>query len=534
MEIRQLEYFVAVAAVFLVHTAGMGTSSPRRVRGRTLIETDPDQLIWILLARESSDREAQIGYQLDDMRAHVASVGGRIDREVPENDVSAFKRQRVRLPDGTFGYQVVRPEWERILTALRRGECNALIAADLDRAMRDPRTLEDLIDVVEYYGVHVVSLTGNINLTTDDGISAARGLVNQRNQESRNTSRRVTDGKRRAAMRGGKNGGPNRPFGWRKDRTHVSRREMMHIRRELPRIESGVTALTLANEWNKRGIPTVNGGPWRAMTIQNMYLRPRICGLVVYQGEILHGPDGKPVRGEWEPILTEDEYNMVVSKWGHKQEQAPSRLGAVGRGYRTRYLLSPFVRCGANGCGARMVGARRQNRRGELEEFYRCPSKGAGGCGKVARLAAPINEYIKALVIKEQQKIEFSTLDEVSPWPKAKELADLQDRINETMRRFEKGQISPERYWPSLERMEADEARLKRELRQFERKQQARTRVVTNLAQEWDKPDFTMEEKQAAIAKTLAAVIIMPAGKGTRFHPDQIVPVFRQENGNVA
>ena len=64
----------------------------------------------------------------------------------------------------------------------------------------------------------VATLTGNIDLTTDAGISAARGLVNQRNQESRNTSRRVIDGQRHAAMKGGNHGGRNCPFGWRKDR----------------------------------------------------------------------------------------------------------------------------------------------------------------------------------------------------------------------------------------------------------------------------------------------------------------------------
>ena len=74
-------------------------------------------------------------------------------------------------------------------------------------ATRDPRTLEDLIDAVELYGLYVASLTGNIDLTTDAGISAARGLVNQRNQESRNTSRRVIDGQWHAAMKGGNHGG---------------------------------------------------------------------------------------------------------------------------------------------------------------------------------------------------------------------------------------------------------------------------------------------------------------------------------------
>jgi len=223
----------------------MTTSAPRRAGGRTLISMDPGQLIWVLLARESTDRERQLDNQLADLRSHVARIGGRVDREIPENAVSAFKRQRVALPDGTYGYRVVRPEWEKILTALRRGECNALMVPDIDRAMRDPRTLEDLIDAVEYYGVYVASLTGNIDLTSDAGISAARSLVNQRNQESRNTSRRVIDGQRHAAMKGGNHGGRYRPFGWRKDRIRVNKREAAHIRREISRILAGVSTLTL-------------------------------------------------------------------------------------------------------------------------------------------------------------------------------------------------------------------------------------------------------------------------------------------------
>ncbi len=490
----------------------MATSTPRRAGGRTLINVDPDQLIWVLLARESTDRERQIDNQLTDLRAQVARIGGRIDREIPENAVSAFKRKRVALPDGTLGYRVVRPEWEKILTALRRGECNALMVPDIDRAMRDPRTLEDLIDAVELHGLHVASLTGNIDLTTDGGISAARSLVNQRNQESRNTSRRVIDGQRHAAMKGGPHGGPKRPFGWRKDRIRLNKREAGHIRRELPRILAGVSALTLAREWNERGIPTVTGAPWRGTRIRRMYLNPRICGLVVYQGAILFDPDGNKVRGKWEVVLTEDEYNDVVATWGSSPQPVPSRLGAKGRGHRTVYLLSPFLRC--DKCSARMIGSHRPNRRGEVEEYYRCPASGNGGCGGVTRVAEPVNTYIKALVIAEQQKIQFRKLEDLPRWPRTKELADLQKRINEQQQNFEAGNISAERHFPSLARMEAVEAGLKRERRQYEGRQQARRHAVANLAEKWDKQDFPMEQKQAAIAQTLTAVIIKPGGRG--------------------
>jgi site-specific DNA recombinase len=71
----------------------MSTSTPRRTGGRTLIDLDPGQLKWILLARESTNRERQLGHQLTDLRARVASIGGTIDREIPENAVSAFNQK---------------------------------------------------------------------------------------------------------------------------------------------------------------------------------------------------------------------------------------------------------------------------------------------------------------------------------------------------------------------------------------------------------------------------------------------------------
>ncbi|WP_410614036.1 recombinase family protein [Amycolatopsis sp. lyj-109] len=514
----------------------MGPSQPLRERGRTLIEHAPDQLVWILQARESrvvpgqdAPGEGQVDYQLSDLRKFVKTIGGRVDREVPEPNVSSFKRRRVLLPDGTYGYRVVRPDWESILTALRRGECNALASADIDRATRDPRILEDLIDAVELYGIYVVSMTGNIDLTTDEGIDSARRLVSQRNSESRNTSRRVTDGKRRAAQAGKLHGGPNRPFGWRKDRIAVNKREAKHILAAVPRIIAGLSPLTLAREWNDRKIPTVTGAEWRAATVRNMFTRPRMCGMVVYRGTVLKGEDSKPVRGRWQPILTDDQYAAVVRAWNPAREQEQSRVGGKGRGYRTLHLLSPFVRCGK--CNARMIGSsRRDQRSGNLVEIYRCPSKGQGGCASISRDAAPVDAYIRALVIAEQQKIQSRKLEKLPPWPKEQELKDLENRIQDSTLRYESGDYSAERYFPSLARMESTVANLKREQRKYTARQDARDAAIANLAEEWEKPSFSIELKQAAIAQTLVAVVITPAGKGVRFHPDQIKPIFRGDD----
>jgi site-specific DNA recombinase len=67
--------------------------------------------------------------------------------------------------------------------------------------------------------------------------------------------------------------------------------------------------------------------------------------------------------------------------------------------------------------------------------------------------------------------------------------------------------------------MEAAEADLKRQKRRYEGHQQTRNSVLADLVEEWEKPDFTMEQKQAATARILAAVIIKPAGMGQRFPP---------------
>src|SRR6266487_3537885 len=425
----------------------MSTPTPRRSGGRTHLETSPDLLVWALYGRESFDRKGnaeQVGNQLADMRPFVAAIGGRIGREYPENNVSAFKRVRVPLPDGTYGYRVVRPDWDDMMTALRRGAYNALCVPNIDRGMRDPRDLEDLIDLVEHYGVYVVGMTGNIDLTTDDGIASARHEVGQRNQESRNISRRVQTGNRRAALKGHSHGGGARPFGWRKDRIHVNLREAKHIRREVPRLLAGVRPSTIAMEWNDRGIPTVSGNTkWQEATIRQIFTSPRLCGKRVFH--------------------------------------------------------------------------------------YRCPPRGWGGCGGVARAGEPLDLYVSTLVRMEQSKIRLAKPEEMLPWEKTDELRAVTKQISDTTAAFKARRISAARYFRLLEDLETDEEQLKLEKRRYDAKREARSPSTADLDAEWNKPSFTLELKQAAIAKSITAVIINPARRpGVRFDPNSISIVWRE------
>lgn len=508
----------------------MTAPRPRRSGGRTQLEIAPDQLVWALYGRESFDPQRtaeQVNAQLADMRPFALGIGGKIGREYPENHVSAFKRVKVALPDGTYGYRVVRPDWDSMLTSLRRGEYNALCLPNIDRGMRDPRDLEDLIDLVEHYGVYVVGLTGNIDLTTDEGISSARREVDQRNRESRNISRRMQNGNRRAALDGRHHGGKNRPFGWRKDRVTVNKREAKHIQREVPRLLAGVSPRSIAIEWNDRGIPTVTGSPWRAVTIIQIFANPRLCGWRTYLGEVLRNEDGVPVRGKWETLIAEADHEALVAVLKPPESLRSPRSG---KGTVTKRLLSPFVRCGK--CNSRMYGTIRNDKRmGKKFINYRCPPKGNGGCGSVSRNGTPIDEYVTTLVLMEQSKIALRKIEELPPWDKEGELNEVLTQISQTTAAFKARQISGGRYFPLLEYLESEERRLKAEKRKYEARRQARAEAAADLRTEWNRPEFTLEQKQAAIAKSITAVVIHPAPHpGAKFHPDQISVIWREED----
>jgi site-specific DNA recombinase len=110
-----------------------------------------------------------------------------VTRIIMENDlvstdgkvrgVSAFKRRKILLPNGRVELRTVRPGFRECLDLLARGEHDGFIVLDIDRAFRDPRDLEDAIDVVEAHRIPVASVTGSLKLSNDAEIAMARVMV---------------------------------------------------------------------------------------------------------------------------------------------------------------------------------------------------------------------------------------------------------------------------------------------------------------------------------------------------------------------
>lgn len=96
-----------------------------------------------------------------------------------------------------------------------------MVAYDLDRAVRDPRDLEDLIDAKVLGGFTDRSVTGSLRLDTDSDVAMARVLVAMANKSSADTARRVARAAKQQAIEGAWHG--EVPFGYRAERRACDR-----------------------------------------------------------------------------------------------------------------------------------------------------------------------------------------------------------------------------------------------------------------------------------------------------------------------
>jgi len=333
-----------------------------------------------IYVRISSDRDGEaagVGRQEADSRALAERLGWTVTRVYVENDTSAFQRKTVRLADGTTGLRVIRPEFRAMLRDVNSGMVNAVIAYDLDRAARDPRDLEDLVDAVEAHRVPTKSVTGSLDLSTDSGVTMARVMVAIANKASRDTSRRVRRAKAEAAEKGRMCGGGLRGYGY-DTQGNIVPAEAEVIRRIAAEILAGTTVFTIARHLTAENVPTVTGGRWAPRSVHQVVKKASVAGLRVHRGEIVG-------EASWDPILERDVWERVILALESRRSDVSNRL--------VRWL-SGVLHC--SHCGRALVGMQRGPGR---PPAYRCATPSAGGCGKIVTSAPPIESAVTDIVL---------------------------------------------------------------------------------------------------------------------------------------
>lgn len=452
------------------------------------------------------------------------TVGPAATHHIIENDTSAFKRKVITLPDGRRELRTVRPGFRLALAMLADGRADGLIAYDLDRAVRDPRDLEDLIDVVEAPDprLPVESVTGSLRLANDADVTMARVMVAVANKASRDTARRVARARLRQAEEG-QWGGGKRPFGFEPDGITVRAGEATEIRRASDAILGGVSLRQVTASLRDRAVPTVTGASWSTVTVRDMLLRPRNAALMVHRPGGGRGPRKTRLytdaditgKAPWPEIIPEDSWRAMRAILTD-----PARTN--GPGNTPRWLGSRLYQCGICGDGATLVVS------GSTSNGYRyfrylCREK-----GHLARAAVPCDEYVGLVVTNRLARPDMAPA--VAPPPPGggdtaglhREAAALRELLNEQTRLHARGVIDGEQLAAgSAEirgRLDAVKATL---AAASSRDPLAGIAGNPDAARIWAGLDLG---RKRAILRELVTVTVYPArSRGSRFDYDSVV-----------
>ena len=162
-----------------------------------------------------------------------------------------------------------------------------------------------------------------------------------------------------------RNHSARRAFGYAADRAELAEEEAAAIRDAANRVLAGETLSSIVKDWNRRGLRTVKGGPWRVNSLSGMLLHPRLVQ---------------------EPAILDPETHGRLAALHASRRKGPRRA-------TRQYLLTGLLRCWR--CGGTLRGMSRA--RGA--DLYVCPGPPHGGCSGTAITADHAEEAVTDLVL---------------------------------------------------------------------------------------------------------------------------------------
>jgi len=463
----------------------------------------PQRAILYCRISDARDRDGQVttsGVEDQErrLRLHFESVlGWGILIVLVENDTSAFKRRRVRLPDGRTGLRVVRPKYRHALDLLASGEADGFAALDLDRAMRDPRDLEDMIDIVEDTNVLVKSVTGSLSLDTDAGITMARVMVTMANKSSRDASRRLKEKAEAKALAGEWGGGP-RPFGFEPDGITIRQAEAELIREGSEMVLEDVSIYAQVRDLRAAGVESSMGKRMSTQAWRQILMRPRNAGILAHNSDEI-GP------APWPPIVEREVWESVREKLERDEPGEASVRRWFGHGI---YLCG---RCGApmmTGASGHRVGAHRVR-------AYRCSAE-----AHLSRAAAALDAYIEDIVIARLSRPDAASLlqpltsgaDAIDVKATRQRVRALRETVRELASDRALGLITREEHLRGRDTAQAEITKLERALTStITSSPTAKLIAAEDVAAAWDELGLGVHR---AVIREIMTVTVNPARRG--------------------
>lgn len=457
-----------------------------------------------IYVRISDDREGQskgVKRQLEDCFALAEARGWPEPTVYNDNDKSAWKRG------------VVREDFRRLLSDIEAGTVDALIVYDSDRFYRQPRELEQFIDVCEGAKLtQLTQVTGDVDLGSSDGRLTLRIKAAVAVKESDDKSRRIRRKALEMARDGKVSGGGTRPFGFEEDRKTIRDSEAQVIAELRDRALAGESVRSLCFDLNERGITTSTGGQWVPSVLRRLLMSARISGRREHRGEVV-------AVAEWPAIISPADSDRLRSLLADPARRKNHRV--------RRYLLTGLLTCGV--CGEPLIA----RPRGDGRRRYVCARRpGSKGCGKLAILSDELEDLVVEMAL---QRLEGPALARALSTRDGAEEDTSQRTIDEANRQLEElagvyaeQRITLSEWMVAREPIEERLRQAKAALARSNGKEAIEEFVGrgSHLRETWG--DLPLSRKRAILFAILEHVVIGPAVKGRNFFDaDRASPKWR-------
>jgi site-specific DNA recombinase len=390
-----------------------------------------------------------------------------------------------------------------MITALKNDCIQAILATEMTRLYRRLDELQELMRLAEGTSLmHIITIdeTG-YDLSTGQGIRNAISAVNTAMLESRKISDRVSRTFRARAKSGLAHGG-SRPYGYETGGMVIREDEAQVIREAAARVIQGTPITVIAKDLNEHGIPSASGKKWGHKSLAQVLTRKRLIGIRSHKGV--------EYPAAWPPILLPEEWEMVQTAL-----RARYRQRAQGRSY----LLTGFIECGA--CGKPLLGDCHPNRTGqEPKRRYGCHKGdnygGTVGCGRVSRLAEPIEILVSEAVLHHLESEDLTTL--VSPKtpgvrPLLARYQFLQQRLQALVRDYALGDLNRQQLAQAKNVVETEMEKVQTELTSMQPRQAICMLEEGQAVKEaWEQGK--LEWRRSVIRLLVKEVIVQPGHPG--------------------
>ncbi|MCB9441595.1 MAG: recombinase family protein [Mycolicibacterium sp.] len=470
------------------------------------MSTIPERVaLYARISQDTSGQALGVNDQLNRARAYATDRGHQIVAEHSDNDVSAFKG-------------AARPGYAAVLQLAREHRIDRVVVYQMSRMTRNRRERAEFIDGFHACRVNVSEAQGgDYDLSTAAGRSWADIQGALSTWESEIKSERITAAAERRARDGRPSG--DLGYGWIKEGKGAEATYHQHphqaevVREIIDRLLAGESLLGITRSLNDRSEPAPKGPTWGKTSVKKLAVREsNIARRVHHRGQA----DEEWFDGCWPALVDRAKHEKVVALLS----AAGRRTNGVVRPGARRHLLTWGIgECGV--CGDKLRAVTVRPKRGRAHELYVCDGKGC-----VGRSEAPVDDYVKAVVIERLSRpdaLDWLLGDDAEARRWSDRADELTRRLAEAADAFADGAISAEQLRRITARIQPDidEAERRRSESVVHMDLDAVRPLAGPTAREcWD--GMTLAQRRAVLETLGIRVIIDRTRPGPGFDPASV------------